>query len=342
MIELSIIIPYHNEDIELLKPLFSSINYQLHIDFNQIEIIVSNNCEQPKDLSQFFVSYNNIKNRIKYLECPNKGSMGPNRQFGLEQTTGKYVMFCDCDDVLYSAISLYQVFSHLSNEIDMYDFIAIKELDPREAKSNDPIFEINGPNPVLLHGKVYNRQYLIDHNIRFTEKLFAWEDMYFNQLIEQNQPRREFFQIPIYIWKFRASSVSKEAGPEIIYQMKHWKDGILKNFYILDYLNRYQIVSKAKFYSILISTANSWYQDRNTLLYKTQETENLYGYIIKTFDPNLEYILHPDLIQPKQLGSETFTEFIKRITSNLDMEAIDQEYQIGHIEDCNYTNPKEA
>lgn len=336
--KLSIIIPYHNEEPSLLIPLFSSLNEQKNIDFNIIEIVMSNNCEQPNDLTEFFQQYKNLFSIINYVECPNKGSMGPNRQYGLEQTIGEYVMFCDCDDVIYSPLSLYQIISQLTPDIDMYDFIAIKELDPREAKDNDPIFEINGPNPVLLHGKVYNRNYLIQHNIRFTEKLFAWEDMYFNQILEQTNPNRKFFQIPVYVWKFRASSVSKEAGPEIVYQTKHWKDGILKNFYILEYLQKYNIVSVPKFYAILISTAISWYKDKNTLLYKTQETEELYGYIIKYFDPQLTYFLHPDLNTPGKLGPETFTEFIVRITKNLNLEEIDQKYSIGHIEDCNYTH----
>lgn len=338
MKKLSIIIPYHNEDEILLRPLFSSLNDQLLINFKEIEIIMSNNCNYPKDLSYFFNNYVNIAPIINYVECPDKSGMGPNRQFGLEQATGEYVMFCDCDDVLYSAISLHAVFNVLTPDIDMYDFIAIKELDPRNAKPGDAVFEVNGPNPVLLHGKVYNRQYLIDHNIRFTARLFAWEDMYFNQIIEQNQPNREFFNIPIYIWKFRASSVSKELGPEIVYQTKHYRDGILKNFYILDYLKKYNIVSESKFYAILISTTISWYQDKNALLYQTTETEKLYGYTIKYFDPKLKYFLHPNLQHPGQLGPETYMEFIERITSNLDMDAIDKEYQIGHIEDCNYTH----
>lgn len=338
MKKLSIIIPYHNEDEILLKPLFSSLNDQILIDFNDIEIIVSNNCETPKNLTLFFEKYPNITSIINYVECPDKSGMGPNRQYGLEQATGKYVMFCDCDDVLFSAISLFTIFREFNDEIVWYDFIAIKELDPRGAQPGEAIFEINGPNPVLLHGKVYNRQYLIEHNIRFTARLFAWEDMYFNQILEQNKPTRKFIETPIYIWKFRASSVSKELGPEIVYQTKHYRDGILKNFYILDYLRKYNIVSESKFYAILIATTISWYKDKNALLYQTAETEKLYGYTIKYFDPELTCFKHPDLKRPGQLGPETYLEFIERITSNLDMEAIDQEYQIGHIEDCNYTN----
>ena len=46
--KMSIIIPYHNEDINLLIPLFSSINTQIGINFDDIEIVMTNNCEEPK------------------------------------------------------------------------------------------------------------------------------------------------------------------------------------------------------------------------------------------------------------------------------------------------------
>ena len=44
-IKLSIIVPYHNEDDSVIFPLFNSLNNQIDINFDDIEIIVSNNCE---------------------------------------------------------------------------------------------------------------------------------------------------------------------------------------------------------------------------------------------------------------------------------------------------------
>ena len=38
MIKISIIIPYHNESEDVIKPLLKSINEQKNIDFNDIEI----------------------------------------------------------------------------------------------------------------------------------------------------------------------------------------------------------------------------------------------------------------------------------------------------------------
>ena len=59
---LSILIPYHNEDENLFRPLLSSLNNQIDIDFNDIEIIVSNNIETHlmKELTPLFMEYKNI------------------------------------------------------------------------------------------------------------------------------------------------------------------------------------------------------------------------------------------------------------------------------------------
>ena len=333
---MSIIIPYHNEDINLLVPLFSSINTQIEINFDDIEIIMTNNCEEPKQLEDFFNRYSNINKIIRYIECPIKGGMGTNRQFGLEQSIGEYVMFCDCDDVLYSPSSLALVFSKLTTDIDMYDFIAIKELDIRELQPGAPLFEINGPNPVLLHGKVYRRDYLSQHHIGFTNRLFAWEDMFFNQSLEMTKPNRKYFKIPIYVWKFRASSVSKELGPEIVYQMKHWKDGILKNYYVFDYIRKYNTHTDEDFYDTFCATVADWYARRYENSYRIIDTNNMYAFTILTFDPTL---VHLKQYSTQQIGEESFIDWVKRITHNVDakkMAEIDKKFNIGHLEDFCY------
>lgn len=294
---------------------------------------MTNNCEQPKDLAPFFVKFTNILPIIRYLGCPIKGGMGTNRQFGLEQTCGEYVMFSDCDDVLYSPFSLNVIFSKLTPDLDMYDFIAIKELDTRDMKPNDPVFELNGPNPVLLHGKVYRRAYLAEHHIGFTEKLFAWEDMFFNQSLEMTKPRRQYFRIPIYVWKFRASSVSKELGPEIAYQMKHWRDGILKNYYVFDYIRKFNTHTNKEFYKTFCATVADWYERRHENSYKIKETNDMYGFTILTFDPDLKHLMQYPV---RTTSDESFYSWVRRITKGIDVKAIDKQFNIGHLEDFNY------
>ena len=102
-IKLSIIVPYHNEDDSIIFPLFNSLNNQIDINFDDIEIIVSNNCEIPvPPKSLFDGTFPNIQNRIKYIISPIKNISGASRQFGVDKSKGKYLMFCDDDDFLPS------------------------------------------------------------------------------------------------------------------------------------------------------------------------------------------------------------------------------------------------
>lgn len=333
---LSIIIPYHNENEDLFRPLLSSLNSQLGIDFNQIEIIITNNFthEEIKDLNNIFIDYKNIYPFIQYEECPYKSSMGPNREFGMSLATGKYLMFCDFDDIIYSPLSLFLIFEYIKhNDFDLYDFYSIKELDQRNL-NGEAIFELNKTNPVLLHGKVYNHQFIKDKNIHFCHKLFAWEDMYFNQIIEQNNPRRTEIPIPVYMWKFRASSVSKALGAEEIYQQKHWRDGILKNYYILDYIKYYNILPQEDFNELLFDTVLSWYNNNTDILMNPEEVPVLWGYIIKSFDPDLKILLKLGQSYSNIFNkNETFKDFIERITKDIDLNQINIKYNIGHFND---------
>ena len=67
-IKLSIIVPYHNEDDSIIFPLFNSLNNQIDINFDDIEIIVSNDCEIPASPKSLFDgTFPNIQNRVKYI-----------------------------------------------------------------------------------------------------------------------------------------------------------------------------------------------------------------------------------------------------------------------------------
>jgi hypothetical protein len=92
-------------------------------------------------------------------------------------------MYCDFDDVLYSLTSLKILLSELkNNEYDVYDFVAIKELAPNDKEYEEGHrFEINEYNVVLLHGKIFNIEFLRKNHIQFCHQLYAWEDMYYNQ-----------------------------------------------------------------------------------------------------------------------------------------------------------------
>lgn len=209
MLKLSIIIPYHNEDSNLIVNLLSSLNMQVKVDWSKIEIIISNNCDEPKKLDSIFKQYKNIYPAIKYVECPIKGGMGQNRQYGLNIAAGEYVLFSDCDDHLTSPLSIANILKELDEGHNLY-MSNIKVESPSAVNPLMIKIEDRGIH-YLLHGKIYKRKFLIDRGIHFCEHIFAAEDMYFNFICSHFG--EEFHIIDgFYMWKYRSSSVSNATG----------------------------------------------------------------------------------------------------------------------------------
>ena len=334
---LSILIPYHNENENLFRPLLSSLNDQIGIDFNDIEIIISNNVEKHliKDLEYLFMEYSNIYPQIKYIECPYKSSMGPNRQNAFDHATGKWAMYCDFDDVLYSLTSLKILLSELkNNEYDVYDFVAIKELAPNDKEYEEGHrFEINEYNVVLLHGKIFNIEFLRKNHIQFCHQLYAWEDMYYNQQIELCRPNRKSVNIPIYIWKYRAESVSKSEGTEWQYQCKYWVDSTAKFYYLIEFAAYYNLFPEEEFYHLLASIVLGWYQHDFELSLNPKGVKELQGAILKSFDPDLKILQYLPADTPSPIFPFDINSFCHQLIDNINVEEVFAKYNIGHFND---------
>ena len=88
----SVIIPAYNRP-EFLKPTINSIIRQ---SISEIKVIVVSNGlnKENKEVSN---SFND--NRIEFYEQENKGSPSAPRNYGIKKAKGKYIAFCDDDDI---------------------------------------------------------------------------------------------------------------------------------------------------------------------------------------------------------------------------------------------------
>ena len=92
MPEISIIIPNYNTEQYLPRCLNSLIGQT----FKDIEIILIDDGSTDNSV-KIMKEYAKQDNRIKVIEQPNSGPARARNQ-GLENATGKYLMFCDSDD----------------------------------------------------------------------------------------------------------------------------------------------------------------------------------------------------------------------------------------------------
>ena len=98
----SIITTFYNSQDYILKCL-DSINKQVTDEFFKIEYILIDDCstdDSVKIVKLFFENYLNKESNIEYklISTPNNLGCGGARNFGIKNSSGKFLMFLDADD----------------------------------------------------------------------------------------------------------------------------------------------------------------------------------------------------------------------------------------------------
>lgn len=91
--EISIIVPVYNSS-KMLKRCIESILKQTFTDFELI-LVNDGSTDDSGSICDF---YKNVDQRIKVIHQDNRGA-GAARNTGIDYSSGKYLMFCDSDDV---------------------------------------------------------------------------------------------------------------------------------------------------------------------------------------------------------------------------------------------------
>lgn len=176
---LSVIIPYYMGE-KYIQRAINSCNYP------NVEIIIVDDCS-PEPFN-----YEGDK-LVKTIHLAVNVGQGMARDAGLDAALGEWVTFLDQDDEF------------------LINLDAFMKLIPDTAQAvwTQCIYkELSGDTKVydedlsLVHGKFYRKQWLIDHDIRFSPKCRWYEDIYFCNLLlpylEAHECAR--MDIPTYVW----------------------------------------------------------------------------------------------------------------------------------------------
>lgn len=238
-----ILVPQYKEIDEEIKPLLDSIAIQQNVDFNEIGVIICN------DGSDVFLSeelLNSYPFKIEYHKEPHRGVSGT-RNACLDYATAEYVAFCDADDMYYNACGFWLLFREMEVGFDSMVSVFIEET--RDPNTKQVVYINHDMDSTFVHGKVHRRQYLIDKNIRWNEKLTVHEDSYFNILCQNLSQNVKYCQSPFYLWKWRDSSVCRH-DPKYI--LKTYNNMLDSNDALVDEFLSRGMQDKAAFYSIFM------------------------------------------------------------------------------------------
>lgn len=207
---IDLIITHYKEPFEVGKDLFNSIAMQREVDFNNVGVILVNDGEENELPSFLFDGY-------PFEVCQmsiQKGGVSKARNAGLDASKADWVMFCDFDDCFSNIFGLHLIFCAM--EENKYDTLWSNFTE--ETMDNDGKIHLvaHGRDWVFIHGKAHRRQYLVDNNIRFHEKLTIHEDVYFTMMAQTlAKPERVgSINTPFYLWKWNQNSVVRKDRAE--------------------------------------------------------------------------------------------------------------------------------
>lgn len=204
--KIDIIIPQYNESQFIIQQLLNSIELQQNVDFNEIEVIIVNDGNPETILPQGFLDMYPF--HINYICSEHKG-VSAARNTGLDAATADYVMFCDADDLFFNACGLYLIFTQLKS--GDFDTLVSNFTEETRGPENYPIYVAHEMDSTFVHGKIHNRKFLLDNNIRWNEDLQIHEDSYFNCLCQRlaNPDHSIYCPTSFYLWKWRDNSVCR-------------------------------------------------------------------------------------------------------------------------------------
>ena len=177
MIDISIIVPIYNAERYLRKCLDSLVNQTK----KELEFILVN--DGSTDTTEDIIKTYKDK-RIKYFKNKNQG-IGKTRNFGIEKSTGKYIMFVDSDDYLEKNACeiLYNKAINTNSDLVVCDFYKVYEneeleevrlIDFKQTSLKKMPSLINKIN-LSPWNKIYKRELITSNNLKFIENL-KYED----------------------------------------------------------------------------------------------------------------------------------------------------------------------
>lgn len=221
---LSVVIPVYNAE----KYLRECIDSLLVIESdNDMELIIVDD-GSPDGSGAIADQYSQSHSNIKVIHKENEGPSDA-RNTGLLNSEGKYVFFCDADDIIDSGrfVNVLNLLSQTDSDIIVWD-AALTDENGIRIKGKDERFYLNediGGDAGVLSGKdylnkklatvgnyatvvwmgVYRRQYLLENQLFFKEKLMHEDDLWI-PLVFLNAGSVRYFPGVVYCYRQHSQS----------------------------------------------------------------------------------------------------------------------------------------
>ena len=202
---LDLIVTHYKEPFNIGKKFFDMLALQRDINFDDVGVILVNDGEENELPGNWTKLY---PYRITQMSIPH-GGVSKARNAGLDASKADYVMFCDFDDCFQNIFGLHLIFCGIAE--DKWDLLRASFTE--ETLGDDGVMHLvsHDDDTVFVHGKIIRRQFLVDKNIRFHDKLTIHEDGYFNVLVYTlAKDHEQKINTSIYLWAWNGESVVRK------------------------------------------------------------------------------------------------------------------------------------
>lgn len=221
MPSVSVVIPVYNTG-SLLDRTLGSVTRQTLAD---IEIICVDDCSTDDSL-MILHAWEQRDPRIRVIPLPDNGGVSRARNTGIDKSRGEYIYFLDSDDWIddsYLEAMYAKVRETGQNVVVNANYVKEYEDPGKKPETEGWGFSEPGfypPSIVQSHmlcviwARLYRRDFLVNHQIRFPDVKGGAEDIYFTALAELMQEKSYVFFGPFHHYWQRAGSLfhQKENG----------------------------------------------------------------------------------------------------------------------------------
>ena len=202
--KIQFLVPQYKENEETISFLLDSIESQLHMDKKDMGVIICSDGGKYVLNQKFLDKYSYD---IQYVICEHRG-VSATRNSALILSDAEYVMFCDADDGFVSNIGVYSLVRCL--DLNPNAEILSSKFFIEDSIKGVPEFIIGDHNNTFVHGKVFRREFLIEHELFFDERLKIHEDSYFCNIVNFFAKNKAYNDNAFYCWRKNPNSVSNQ------------------------------------------------------------------------------------------------------------------------------------
>lgn len=206
---ISIIIPCYKAQDTILRTLCSIAEQEIVEDF---EVILVNDADEEgyqKFVDMFSPYYN-----LREIKREVNGGPGDSRQTGIEAATQPLITFIDADDTFSGRFALKTLRNQMLSDPSI---VCVFSRFLEDQKVSYLVHQEENP---WMFGKLYKKDYLINHNIRFPINSRSNEDGAFNtlcKLYSSESEKIKYIQDISYYWNYREDSITRKDNCDYSY-----------------------------------------------------------------------------------------------------------------------------